>query len=558
MEATKFSVDRLAAAKEFAQTMIVVDDQAKGTATVEKVSPLNVPRRGVARAAAQSEDELKKSSMIDHQLDSKLLIDTAMELGLICSVLCPANKDEDIVGRVVKAAERVDIVSLDWEMFGDSGKTAIKLIRGIVLSDLKRMGRLRLISIYTGDKRLADILASILNAFDDPERSLLKLQLDGASLSGKDGLKIICLFKKHGTQVLPQYGEFQVSESELPSRLLSEFASIAEGLLSNIALATVASIRSVAHHLISRFNGRMDGPYFLHRASIGTAEDAEQYALDIVLSELKSVVDRDGVARRWAGSEAITNRIDAMAKDEEFLDFHFERDGKALVAKAPIAEVKQFVISGRNDQLFSFKSEPKPVKKEYEKSFPSVFSESLKEAQESMYEFASLTGVRSFPGSRVFNDGSGALPVLRLGTIIRNSVSEYWLCLQAACDSVRVTKKTAFFFVPLEVEGSRPEHVVPVLDAKGNVSYVGLKLASKAYTKSVSYVFEPILCDASLCVSAVKRSKGAFSFTDVKGNSYLWVADLKQRRALRVSQKVGSELARIGFDEFEPFRISKE
>ncbi|MCK9749754.1 response regulator receiver domain [Pseudomonas syringae pv. syringae] len=554
MEATKFGVDRLAAAKEFAQTMIVVDDQAKGTPTGEKVSSLNVPRRGSARASVDSEDDLKKSSTIDHQLDSKLLIDTAMELGLICSVLCPANKDEDIVGRVVKAAERVDIVSLDWEMFGDSGKTAIKLIRGIVLSDLKKMGRLRLISIYTGDKRLSDILASIFNSFDDPEKALLKMRLEGASLSGKDGLKIICLFKKHGTQVLPQFSGFQVSESELPSRLLNEFASIAEGLLSNIALATVASIRSVAHHLISRFNGKMDGPYFLHRASIGTAEDAEQYALDIVLSELKSVVDRDGVARRWAGSDAINNRIDAMAKNEEFLDFHYERDGKVLVAKAPIIEVKQFVISGRNNQLFSFKDEPKPTKKDYDKSFPSVFSTSLKEAQESMYEFACLTGIRSFPGSRALSDGSSTLPILRLGTIIKSSMSEYWLCLQAACDSVRVTKKTAFFFVPLEVADVNPEHVVPILDAKGNISYLGLKLASKAYTKSVSFVFEPILCDASLRVSAVRRNKGAFFFSDTKGDSYLWIADLKQRRALRVSQKVGAELARIGFDEFEPFR----
>ena len=116
---------------------------------------------------------------------------------------------------------------------------------------------------------------------------------------------------------------------------------------------------------------------------------------------------------------------------------------------------------------------------------------------------------------------------------------------------------TAFFFVPLEVADSRPEHVVPVLDSQGSFSYVGLNLASKAYTKSVSFVFEPILCDASLCVSAMNRSKGEFIFTDSKGNNYLWIADLKQRRALRVSQKVGAELARIGFDEFEPFRISK-
>ncbi|RUQ46485.1 hypothetical protein D8M30_13280, partial [Corynebacterium pseudodiphtheriticum] len=197
MEATNFSADRLAAAKEFAQTMIVVDDEAKGTPTVEQVTTLTAPRRAAARAAGEGRDEVSKGSTIVHQLDSKLLIDTAMELGLICSILCPATKDEDIVSRVVKAAERVDIVSLDWEMFGDSGKTAISLIRGIVLSDLKKMGRLRLISIYTGDKRLSDILASIFSSFDDLEKSNLKLAMNGTYLSGKDGLKIICLFKKH-------------------------------------------------------------------------------------------------------------------------------------------------------------------------------------------------------------------------------------------------------------------------------------------------------------------------------------------------------------------------
>lgn len=555
MEVSSFGADRLAAAKEFAQTMIVVDDQAGKPPIVETVSALTVPGRGVARSAAENIDIAEKKTEILHQLDSKLLIDTAMELGLICSVLCPATKDEDIVGRVVKAAERVDIVSLDWEMFADSGETAKRLIRGIVLSDLKRMGRLRLISIYTGDKRLADILLSIFDSFDAGEKLALKMENKASYIAGKDGLKIICLFKKHGTQVLPQFASYQVSESELPGRLLNEFASITDGLLSNVALATVASIRNVAHHLISRFNGKMDGPYFLHRASIVTADDAEQYALDIVLSELKSVVDRDGVARRWAGNNAISNRIDTLAKGEDYLKLHYEKDGKPLIAKAPLEEVKDFVISGRSNRPFTFAAEPRPKKVDYEKNWSSIFSEGIQEANSSMYEFACLTGIRAFPGSRVFNDGSGSLPTLRLGTILRKSSSEYWLCLQAECDSVRVKSKTAFFFVPLEIASGQPQHVVPAVDSVGKVTYLGLNLVSKAYTKSVSFVFEPILCDAFLRVAAERRANGAFSFTDTKGISFVWVADLKQRRALRVSQQVGAELSRIGFDEFEPFRV---
>ncbi|MCF7535478.1 response regulator receiver domain [Pseudomonas petrae] len=552
MDLNNFSSDRLAAASEFAQTMIVVDDQA-GISVHEPVDKLVAPTRRTARSAADENDVATKVSEVLHQLDSKLLIDTAMELGLICSVLCPQTKDEDIVGRVVKAAARVDIVSLDWEMFNDSGETARKLIKGIVYSDLERFGRLRLISIYTGDKRLDVILSSIFESFSLSDRETLSLRLGDSFINGKGGLKIVCLFKKHGTQVPAQFSNYQVSESELPNRLLNEFASITEGLLSNVALAAVASIRGVAHHLLSRFNGNMDGPYFLHRAAIVEAEEAEQYALDIVLSELKNLVDRDGVVRRWAGASAISNRIDVIAKGSDHLDFHFQREGKPFIAKAAVTEVKDFVIQGRNKRYLSFTAEPKPNKNDYEHGWPSVFSTSIEDADNNMHEFASLTGIRAFPGSRMFNDGSGALPVLRLGSILRKA-GEYWLCLQAACDSVRVKTKTAFFFVPLGVATSRPQHVVPLLSPLGSIDYIGLDLIDKAYTKSVSFTFEPILCDASLRVAAARTAHGGFVFTDIGGFQFEWIGDLKQRRALRVSQQLGADLSRIGFDEFEPFR----
>ena len=40
----------------------------------------------------------------------------------------------------------------------------------------------------------------------------------------------------------------------------------------------------------------MDGPFFHHRALIESPEDAEEYAVDIILSELKSAVDKHQVA----------------------------------------------------------------------------------------------------------------------------------------------------------------------------------------------------------------------------------------------------------------------
>ncbi len=45
-----------------------------------------------------------------------------------------------------------------------------------------------------------------------------------------------------------------------------------------------------------------------------------------------------------------------------------------------------------------------------------------------------------------------------------------------------------------------------------------------------------------------------YKFTDSCDIDYIWVADLKRRRALRVAQNLAKEMGRLGFDEFEPYR----
>jgi hypothetical protein len=43
-------------------------------------------------------------------------------------------------------------------------------------------------------------------------------------------------------------------------------------------------------------------------------------------------------------------------------------------------------------------------------------------------------------------------------------------------------------------------------------------------------------------------------FVSMDRQSYRWIADLKQRRALRTAQKLGQGMGRLGFDEFESYR----
>src|SRR5664279_4126271 len=75
-------------------------------------------------------------------------------------------------------------------------------------------------------------------------RERYKLDRDAVRIESNHGLRIVCLFKAHGVQLADARKERQVRETNLPDRLLREFALLAGGLLSNVALATIASIRN--------------------------------------------------------------------------------------------------------------------------------------------------------------------------------------------------------------------------------------------------------------------------------------------------------------------------
>ena len=104
-------------------------------------------------------------------------------------------------------------------------------------------------------------------------------------------------------------------------------------------------------------------------------------------------------------------------------------------------------------------------------------------------------------------------------------------------------------------EDERPDHVVPIPNDINEAKYLGLVLDENAYTKSVSLIFSPIEGneDQTVRAEAIRGRKG-LHFTDSSSDRYEWIANLKQRRAMRAAQWVGQDMGRIGFDEFEPFR----
>jgi len=546
-----FADQRLAATREFAHTMIVVDDEAwkPNSLTTSPRAGLRPPRRGVRLSGADSSQQ--ELFLIRHALDTEQLVSAAMELGLICSVIRPP-KGKSITAQVGSAAKRADIVCLDWELHEDGGNSATQIITEIARSDQRRNGRLRLIAIYTGDMNNNQILEKVFNAFSKSYRTRFELKRDAIRIESNHGLRIVCLFKAHGVQLADARKDRQVKEIDLPERLQKEFALLAGGLLSNVALATIASIRDSTHHVLAKMTEPMDAPYFHHRAILPMVSDAEEYSVDVVLSDLKSAVDKRGVAQKYAGPDAIAARIREIAQDAPTLRLRYEASGADADFEVTVDDAIKLITEGNLVAHAKIPAAKRPSVKLFRNEMSTLFTKDSDSAHCAMRQFAVLTGVRAHPGRHLYKDG-GKRPQLGLGTVLRNRKGAYFLCLQASCDSVRVKKRSAFLFVPLHSTDEKADHFVPVLGRSGKVEYVGLAAPATAYAQGLSVLFDPDSKTQTVLANKLRKRRGLF-FTDANGEIYRWVADLKQRRALRTAQKLGQSLGRLGFDEFEPFR----
>jgi hypothetical protein len=544
-----FNQSRIQATREFAHTMIVVDDDAWKPMRKGAEPKPGLRRPGRSRAATRP--AIGQSDLFDtqHALDAEKLVDAAMELGLVCSVIRPV-KGKSIKDKVSAAARRADIVCLDWELHNDGGDSATRIINEIVRSDEKRNGRLRLIAIYTGNTQNDKILGKIHDSFTEAYRRRIDLKRDDVSIWSNHGLRIVRLFKAHGVQLTGEQKKQQVGENDLPRRLQEEFALLAGGLLSSVALATIASIRDSTHHVLAKITGSMDAPYFHHRSLLPMAGDAEEYGVEVVLSDLKSAVDKAGVAHRYAGPDSIAARIRDIASDAVTFSLCYQTKGVEKKFDVSVENAIRLVTDGFKPVHDSLPGGDKPGKSAFEEGISSLFTSDRQAAHFAMRQFAVLTGVSAHPGSHLYKSGI-KLPKLGLGTVLQDPKGNYLLCLQASCDSVRVQSRAAFLFVPLAKSDDKPDHVVPA--PEGVIAFIDLTAARTAYAESISLQFDPDNATQTVVAKKVNGRRGLY-FSSANRKKYKWVADLKNRRALRTAQKMGQSMTRLGFDEFEPFR----
>ena len=498
-----------------------------------------------------------------HDLDAKSLMDAFLNVEIICGLYKPEPR-EQIVELSVNAARHADIVILDWYLVDSNSQAAKEIVRRILRSDLDENGRLRLIAIYTAVPDLS-LMASELLGVIEGEAALkdrFKLAPNAHTLSSAD-TRVSFINKPNVTGAVDIEIVF---EKDLPGRLLEEFASITEGVLATFALNAIADVRRAAHHIVAIFRKELDGAYVAHRCSIPYPEDAKEFATEMVASEIRNVIAMNEVADHCMSAEVLASWVDHMASKGLVYSNH-------LAAKAPAELVKKFIREGADAvdnsnteqrRLDAPDQPPSKGKAIQVRTLVHIFYKSLDEARERSLEFARKDTFKreAFGRTRFPKDWR---PVLTLGAVLKakrvrpepkdlhelyaDLPSDYIVCVQPGCDSLRLGNSTSF---PFQAATHNPEkfNLVVKDDAMEGIEL----LVSYKPRDAVMLIFKPEQSFGT--VRAALDDEGHFFFEDERGRIFLWLGDVKDLKAQRDASLLAANVHSVAIDEFEWLRLA--
>lgn len=63
------------------------------------------------------------------------------------------------------------------------------------------------------------------------------------------------------------------------------------GLISNVALNSLGTLRANTHRIIQKFNSSIDASYLTHRTLVSPIEEAESHVIPLIVSEIEGVLE---------------------------------------------------------------------------------------------------------------------------------------------------------------------------------------------------------------------------------------------------------------------------
>lgn len=525
-------------ARRFLLTAVVVDDELSvaGSPAVhgELKTPGRLPLGGPPQERVPEPEELQDDR--PHPLNLNPVTWSFARQGMVCGMISPSGKGDD-EHRLAKAVARADIVILDWRLDRESGATALPLLHRILNEDQRN--RLRLIAFYTGEpaavrEQIRDEIEEGLQDLDSPRRTPSRSRSD-RNVIDFGACRIVVYGKPGGVQ--ENGSDDVISDDQLADRLIDDFASMVQGLLPSLVITALTAVRENVYRVLECFGARLDPAFLAHRACLDAPSESEQHIVEQLAGELGGIMD-DVVGRKSPAGIEATERWLA----EEFGDGKVvfgpnkeatQAEALAMLTHGVEREHKPLRTRGRDYDILSY-----------------GFSGCANDSRERDRELASAMSFR-----RVYEQGP---PRLSIGTVVRQIRPEgdtVLLCAMPRCDSVRLTERSSFLFLPLSSppRSKTPQLVVPSIN--GGHARMTMEMNQAQWQ---TWDFEPD--QEAECVLANADAEDAsttFVFQDASRNRYQWLGELKAEFAQAVANAIATRMSRVGLNKSEWHRRSE-
>lgn len=563
--------------RNFLQTIVVVDDRAyfdrtessarptvlespvrpsftgttKATPQVEPVAERAMAAPEVTHEKAQAEIEeatTAEDTSEDraHEMNAKQLIDSFADRGIACAVFRPSKFEFDQLEKRVHAlAGWADVVMLDWVLHEDTEGKKVKQLIAELVKKSSEQNRLQLVVIYTGELRLSSIIDEIEKVLTDSGALNVARQDDFTVKSGATRITIYGKGEIDREGLDDELRPRMASLDQLPAMVVTEFTNMTAGLISNVALDSLAALRSNTHRILAKFNPAMDAPFLAHRAMLDQPDDASNLLVQLVSGELAAVLEGNEVGK-VADTISDFDVIKAWVNNNEAEGYDFAMRFEAGKQPNALDQLNTLLRRGVLDEKLrapfdSYKKDP------HKKGLTKNLAPASESAQELDHRFTILTTIKS-------NYRSETNPTLLFpGTILEELPAietdhSYWMCIQPICDCLRITETRSFPFLRLRPSTEKGAPFDLVLLNEG--AFVPVRVEYSPYTSKM-IDFDPAgNLEAILGVT----QNANVVFTARNGITFNWIADLKFKHTQRIVNNYAAQLARVGLDEYEWLR----
>lgn len=549
-------------AANFLQTVVAVDDELSFDSHVQEMADhLEEPE---SNDLGIPDDASSIKVKTPHPLNYDLLSKSFAKKGLICSGIKPVLKDaeHETINDIVRSMERSDLSILDWEMLGKKGDFAISVIKNLIDLDVKVDGRLRLICIYTGlpkGDRESNVIGDLRKNLESVGGVTVESNLKNGVLDFKLGHSQATCWR------IFILGKNDVTEDQLPEKLVNSFTEMTAGLLSNATLSAITEIRKSTHHLLSKFRKELDPAYISHilglislpNARERAAEIAFDYAINLISEEIRSNLQVSDSIKNSLSSEVLEkwpfhintkNEIDYFSISLKGGDKNYfgSSELKDLFSAKTQEEINTIII----DKLRIAPTEKSTAVDRFTEE-PIAFFIGRKSTNDHLHELSVIQSARRDSTSKY---PEGFKPSLKQGTILER-ISEgrknaYYLCIQPLCDSVRLVCNTNFMFISIDANKS-------FTHAIKHTSGI-LKFKIDPHPKRIqNFLFEPTPPRNEVLGERVDSD---FEFKGFFENpseliKFRWIGELKENVVQAVVNDTAAKVARVGLDSFEWLRI---